>query len=100
MRIELVIDELVLIGFDARDRHRVQDALRAELATMLAAEAGRRAWLRAAAGNATGDAIARRGADVRVGHAASAASIARGIAGSVLGAVASSGDATINPRPR
>ena len=32
MRIEFVIDELVLIGFDPRDRHRIADAVEAQLA--------------------------------------------------------------------
>ena len=33
MRIEFVIDELVLDGFDPRDRHRIADALERELAS-------------------------------------------------------------------
>ena len=32
MRIEFVIDELVLIGFDPRDRHRIADAVETQLA--------------------------------------------------------------------
>jgi len=32
MRIEFVIDELVLIGFDPRDRYRIADAVEAQLA--------------------------------------------------------------------
>ena len=35
MRIELVIDELVLIGFDPRDRYRIADALERELASQV-----------------------------------------------------------------
>jgi hypothetical protein len=31
MRVEIVIDELVLVGFDARDRHRIADAIEREL---------------------------------------------------------------------
>jgi hypothetical protein len=31
MRVEIVIDELVLVGFDARDRHRIADAIEQEL---------------------------------------------------------------------
>jgi len=31
MRVEFVIDELVLIGFDPRDRHRIADAIEAQL---------------------------------------------------------------------
>ena len=38
MRIEFVIDELVLTGFDPRDRHRIADALQGELAAGLATE--------------------------------------------------------------
>jgi hypothetical protein len=34
-RVELVIDELVLTGFDPRDRHRIADALERELGTHL-----------------------------------------------------------------
>jgi hypothetical protein len=32
MRVEFIIDELVLHGFDARDRHHIADAIEAELA--------------------------------------------------------------------
>jgi hypothetical protein len=32
MRTEFVIDELVLIGFDPRDRHRIADAVETQLA--------------------------------------------------------------------
>jgi hypothetical protein len=45
MRIELVIDELVLHGFDARHRHTVGDAVTSELARLArthASELGRR----------------------------------------------------------
>ena len=35
MRIELVVDELALIGFDARDRAGIGDAVQAELARLL-----------------------------------------------------------------
>ncbi len=38
MGIELHIEELVLHGFAARDRHRIAAALQAELARLLAAE--------------------------------------------------------------
>jgi hypothetical protein len=33
MRMELAIDELVLHGFDPRDRHRVADALKRQIAS-------------------------------------------------------------------
>ena len=33
MRVEFVIDELVLIGFDPRDRYRIADAVEAHLAS-------------------------------------------------------------------
>jgi len=36
MRIEFVIDELVLIGFDPRDRHRIADAVETQLAAQSA----------------------------------------------------------------
>jgi hypothetical protein len=36
MRIEFVIDELVLIGFDSRDRHRIADAVETQLAAQAA----------------------------------------------------------------
>ena len=31
MRVEIVIDDLVLVGFDARDRYRIADAIEREL---------------------------------------------------------------------
>jgi len=39
MGVTLHIEELVLHGFDPRDRHSVADALRGELAALLAARA-------------------------------------------------------------
>jgi hypothetical protein len=36
MRIEFVIDELVLIGFEPRDRHRIADAVERQLASQSA----------------------------------------------------------------
>jgi hypothetical protein len=38
MRIEVVIDELVLIGIDARDRHRTADAIAHELSARVSRE--------------------------------------------------------------
>jgi len=37
MRVELVIDELALTGFDPRDKHRIADALVRELSARLTA---------------------------------------------------------------
>jgi hypothetical protein len=39
MRIEVLIDELVLHGFDPHERHAVGDGLSAELTRLLAADA-------------------------------------------------------------
>ena len=39
MRIEVLIDELVLHGFDPHERHAVGDSLSAELTRLLAADA-------------------------------------------------------------
>ena len=39
MRIELVIDELVLHGFDPRHRHAIGDAVKAELTRLMAGHA-------------------------------------------------------------
>ena len=39
MRIELVIDELVLHGFDPRHRHAIGDAVQAELTRLMAGHA-------------------------------------------------------------
>ena len=36
MRVELVIDEVVLHGFDPRDRHRIGDAIERQLTARLA----------------------------------------------------------------
>ena len=44
MRIELVIDELVLHGLDPRHRHAIGDAVQRELARQLASQAGERRW--------------------------------------------------------
>jgi len=38
MRVEIVVDELVLHGIDPRDRHRVGDALERELSARFARE--------------------------------------------------------------
>jgi hypothetical protein len=38
MRVELVVDELVLHGIDPRDRHRVGDAIERELRARIARE--------------------------------------------------------------
>jgi hypothetical protein len=35
MRIELVIDELVLVGFDPRERHRIGDVIESRLAALV-----------------------------------------------------------------
>lgn len=35
MRIEFVIDELVLVGFDPRERHRIADAMESGLAALV-----------------------------------------------------------------
>jgi hypothetical protein len=40
MDIELVIDEIVLHGFDPRQRHAIADAVTAELTRLLHAQAG------------------------------------------------------------
>jgi hypothetical protein len=38
MRVEFVVDEIVLHGLDARDRHRIGDAIERHLTTRLARE--------------------------------------------------------------
>ena len=35
MRIEIVIDELMLTGFDPRERHRIADAIQSRLAALV-----------------------------------------------------------------
>lgn len=44
MRIELVIDELVLHGLDPRHRHAIGDAVQRELARQLATQAVEHPW--------------------------------------------------------
>jgi hypothetical protein len=44
MRIELVIDELVLHGLDPRHRHAIGDAVQRELARQLASRAIEHSW--------------------------------------------------------
>jgi hypothetical protein len=53
MRIEFVIDELVLIGFDPRDRHRVADAVETQLAAQAAGVSAARLAERSHAPGAT-----------------------------------------------
>jgi len=43
MRIEVLIDEIVLHGFEPRERHAIGDAIRDELTRLLAIDAGGRA---------------------------------------------------------
>ena len=48
MRIEVLIDEIVLHGFEPHDRHALGDAIRAELGRLLAIDAAGRDRPRAA----------------------------------------------------
>ncbi len=85
MRIEIVIDELVLHGFDPRSRDAIGDAVRMELARLISDE-------RSSLGNALTkfehlhvDAV--NAATVTLGHRASAASTGNHIARAVHGAL-------------
>ena len=85
MRIELVIDELVLHGFDARHKHAVGDAVQQQLAHALSPHAfdlGALAPMDAERTDA-GSFNARAGA--------SAETLGAGIAQSILGAVKAGG---------
>lgn len=80
MRIEVVIDELVLIGIDARDRHRIADAVARELS----ARVGREDVMRLA--RAAGGVPVLRAPDVAPlagAHGATPDAIGAGIATSV-----------------
>jgi hypothetical protein len=87
MRVDLSIDELVLVGFDPLDRHRIADAMERELAARLTAE---QAFALATAGGSL-DRI--RAADVRVtsGAGLGAAAIWNGIGRSVADAIGGPG---------
>jgi hypothetical protein len=75
-RIEVLIDELVLHGFDAHERHALGDAFRAELVRLLAIDAAGRDHPRAADVErvvAPGVRLARDGAGAAVAGAVRAA---------------------------
>lgn len=81
MRVELTIEQLVLIGFDPRERHRIGDAIERELAARIGpADLSPSAW----------DRIAEpfiRAPDAHIPHPRAAATssedLARGVAGSI-----------------
>ena len=85
MRIELVIDELVLHGFDARHKHAIGDAVQQQLAQALGQHAFDLGVLRPVDAQRT-DAGSF---NARVG--ASPEALGAGIAKSVLGAVKAGG---------
>lgn len=85
MRVEFVIDELVLIGFDPRDRHRIADALQRELASRARAADAEHIAARAESMQAE---ATLRGPDVTLlSHAARPAAIARGVSRSIVSAL-------------
>jgi len=86
-QLEFEIDELVLIGFEPHDRHRIADALQQALSEK-AMEAGLISAISARVPNCP----LLRGADIRLSQAAPAArpaDIASAIASSVTGALRS-----------
>lgn len=85
MRIELVIDELVLHGFDARHRHAIGDAVQEQLTR----EFSRRAADFGALGSLDAERRDAGAFNTRVG--ASADSLGAGIAQSVVSAVKGGG---------
>ncbi len=85
MRIELVIDELRLDGFDPRDRHAIGDAVEREVAALLASR------IRGLAGLASGAADVVDGGRFDLGTGAGNAG--RAIAGAVMAAVFQRSDA-------
>jgi hypothetical protein len=86
MRVEIVIDELVLNGVDARDRHRIADALQRELTHIAGADPHR--WRHARAGDVL------RAAECTVpprGGGSRAAELGAQLAGAVAAIVAAPG---------
>lgn len=81
-RLEIEIDELVLVGFDPRERHRIGDALQQALAAQCV-EAGLASSLFA---QAPGRPLLR-GADITLPHGARPEQVAPAIAASVADAL-------------
>ena len=96
MRVEFVVDELVLIGFDPRERHRITDALERELALQLNQAQGLNF---AANANQTDRESSVRAPDVRLNAGPNSPNtIARGISRSIVSAVISGGERAPTPR--
>jgi uncharacterized membrane protein len=87
MRIEFDIDELVLVGFDPRDRHRLADAIERAIETRATSEA----LLPLARGSDDVEAV--HAPDVAPVRGASAAALADGVGASVVAGIAAQGGA-------
>ena len=87
MRVEFVIDELVLIGFDPRDRHRIADAVEGQLAAHAAGVSAARIAERAHDPGATLRApdIKLSARDGRVDANALAKGVSRSVVNAVVG---------------
>ena len=89
MRVEFVVDELVLIGFDPRERHRIADAIERELVVQL--NQAHAADIAAGAELANHESTLHA-SDVRLSPAANSASaIGRGVSRSIVSAVVNGG---------
>jgi hypothetical protein len=88
MRVEFVIDELVLVGFDPRERHRIADAIQDRLAALVTC-----ADVVPLQARATGMSVVRAG-DFTVARSASVwspLSVADGASRSIVAALRSHG---------
>ncbi|MEP6762794.1 MAG: hypothetical protein ABJB66_00720 [Gemmatimonadaceae bacterium] len=89
MRVEFIVDELVLIGFDPRERHRITDAIERELVAQLKQVQG--ANVAASAYQIDGESTVRA-PDVRLNATVNSPNaIARGVSRSIVGAVVARG---------
>lgn len=90
MRVEFVVDDLVLIGFDPRERHRIADAIERELAIQLNEAQAKN--VAAGAELAHGESTLRA-ADVRLSATSNSANaVGRAVSRSIVSAVVNGGD--------
>ena len=94
VRLELVIDELVLTGFDARERHRIADALEQHLAAGLTAMTIADAQAAAVRAEGSGRLIAPDALVLAGAGGATAQAIASSLSQSVIHAIAGRAPAT------
>ncbi|MEP6781471.1 MAG: hypothetical protein ABJC26_16355 [Gemmatimonadaceae bacterium] len=96
MRVEFVVDELVLIGFDPRERHRLADAIERELVAQL--NQAHASDIAAGAELANHESTLHA-SDVRLSATANSANaIGRGVSRSIVSAIVGGGSQGSTPR--